>query len=70
MERRVRTANKKRESRHILGGRGGNMNPRDVKFQGVFRGRGANESGGEGEGSLGSLCQLSPGGRAGFSLEI
>jgi hypothetical protein len=43
MERRVRTANKKRESRHILGGWGGNMNPRDVNFQGVFRGRGANE---------------------------
>jgi hypothetical protein len=43
MERRVRTVNKKRESRHILGGRGGNMNPRDVKFQEVFRGRGANE---------------------------
>jgi hypothetical protein len=41
----VRTANK-RESRHILGGWGGNMNPRDVKFQGVFRGRGANEGGG------------------------
>jgi hypothetical protein len=46
MERRVRTANKKRESRHILGGQGGNMNPRDVKFQGVSRGRGANEGGG------------------------
>jgi hypothetical protein len=43
MERRVRTVNKKRESRHILGGRGGNMNLRDVKFQEVFRGRGANE---------------------------
>jgi hypothetical protein len=43
MERRVRTVNKKRESRHILGGWGGNMNPRNVKFQGVFRGRGANE---------------------------
>jgi hypothetical protein len=45
MERRVRTVNKKRESRHILGGQGGNMNPKDVKFQGVFRGRGANEGG-------------------------
>jgi hypothetical protein len=43
MERRVRTANRKRESRHILGGWGGNMNLRDVKFQGVSRGRGANE---------------------------
>jgi hypothetical protein len=28
------------------------------------------KAGGEGEGSLGSLCQLSPRGRAGFSLEI
>jgi hypothetical protein len=46
MERRVRTANKKRESRHILGGQGGNMNLREMKFQGVSRGRGANESGG------------------------
>jgi hypothetical protein len=46
MEGRVRTKNEKRESRHILGGQGGNMNPRDVKFQGVFRGRGANEGGG------------------------
>jgi hypothetical protein len=45
MERRVRTENKKRELRHILGGRG-NRNPRDVKFQGAPRGRGANESGG------------------------
>jgi hypothetical protein len=43
MERRVRTENKKRESRHILGGQGGNMNLRDLKFQGVSRGRGANE---------------------------
>jgi hypothetical protein len=32
MERRVRTGNKKRESRHILGGQGGNMDRTDVKF--------------------------------------
>jgi hypothetical protein len=38
--------NKKRESRHILGDQGGNMDPREVKFQGVSRGRGANEGGG------------------------
>jgi hypothetical protein len=43
MERRVRIKNKKRESRHILGGWGENMNLRDVKFQGASRGRGANE---------------------------
>jgi hypothetical protein len=43
MEKRVRTASKKRESSHIVGGWGGNMGPRDVKFQGVSRGRGANE---------------------------
>jgi hypothetical protein len=46
MERRVRTKNKKRESRNILGGQGANMDPRDVKFQGVSRGRSANEGGG------------------------
>jgi hypothetical protein len=44
MERRVRIENKKRELRHILGGWGGNMNPIDMKFQGVPRGRGAKES--------------------------
>jgi hypothetical protein len=46
MERRVRAVNKRRESRHILGGQGGNMDPRDMKFQGVSRGRGTNKSGG------------------------
>jgi hypothetical protein len=45
MERRVRAENKRRGLRHLRRW-GGNMKPRDVKFQGVPKGRGTNESGG------------------------
>jgi hypothetical protein len=45
MERRVRTTNKKKESRHILWDWVEIMDQRHVKFQGISKGRGANESG-------------------------